>query len=147
MVLFDYPPVEDCELYKVNKDILFSYKKTSELFLNSLISLFVSSHYKNSPDDLQLLSDAPGHSVFILTQDLKKQAQQESGSSNGIPEILVAIQVTEEGGIKKEVIIDTQDKGNNPPGDLIPWTLSNYFQDSDFPEAKRSKNSKNSMSS
>jgi len=30
------------------------------------MSLFISSHYKNSPNDLQLLSDAPAHAVFAL---------------------------------------------------------------------------------
>jgi tRNA(Met) C34 N-acetyltransferase TmcA len=31
-----------------------------------MMSLFVSSHYKNSPNDLQLMSDAPGHQMFVL---------------------------------------------------------------------------------
>jgi N-acetyltransferase 10 len=30
------------------------------------MSLFISSHYKNSPNDLQLLSDAPAHAVFVV---------------------------------------------------------------------------------
>lgn len=54
------------QLYYVNRDTLFSYHGASEIFLKKLVALFVSSHYKNSPDDLQLLSDAPAHAVFVL---------------------------------------------------------------------------------
>eukprot|EP00731_Ephydatia_muelleri_P006069 Em0003g317a len=53
------PPPQDCELYHVNRDTLFSYHKASEEFLHRLMALYVASHYKNTPNDLQLLSDAP----------------------------------------------------------------------------------------
>lgn len=46
------PHPNDCELYLVNRDTLFSYKKATEKFLYNLMSLFISSHYKNSPNDL-----------------------------------------------------------------------------------------------
>jgi N-acetyltransferase 10 len=36
------------------------------------MSLFISSHYKNSPNDLQLLSDSPSHLLFVLLGPLKK---------------------------------------------------------------------------
>jgi N-acetyltransferase 10 len=44
-----------CELYYVNRDTLFSYHPVSEAFLQKMMSLYVASHYKNSPNDLQLL--------------------------------------------------------------------------------------------
>ena len=44
-----------CELYYVNRDTLFSYHPVSETFLQKMMSLYVASHYKNSPNDLQLL--------------------------------------------------------------------------------------------
>lgn len=31
-----------------------------------MMALYVSSHYKNSPNDLQLLADAPAHHLFVL---------------------------------------------------------------------------------
>jgi N-acetyltransferase 10 len=55
------PHPNACELYFVNRDTLFSYHSSSEKFLKKLMSIFVSSHYKNSPNDLLLLSDAPAH--------------------------------------------------------------------------------------
>eukprot|EP00340_Litonotus_pictus_P000876 CAMPEP_0170526410 /NCGR_PEP_ID=MMETSP0209-20121228/11825_1 /TAXON_ID=665100 ORGANISM="Litonotus pictus, Strain P1" /NCGR_SAMPLE_ID=MMETSP0209 /ASSEMBLY_ACC=CAM_ASM_000301 /LENGTH=949 /DNA_ID=CAMNT_0010816205 /DNA_START=159 /DNA_END=3008 /DNA_ORIENTATION=- len=129
--LSEYPHIDECELYLVNKDTLFSYKKTSEAFLNSVMSLFVSSHYKNSPNDLQLISDSTSHQIFILTKNLKKTA-----STGELPEIYCVIQAALEGGIGKDIIDRSKESDNLPPGDLIPWTLSNYFLDSDFPKLK-----------
>ena len=31
-----------------------------------MVSLFVSSHYKNTPNDLLLMADAPAHHMFAL---------------------------------------------------------------------------------
>ena len=49
------PSPEDCNLYYVNRDTLFCYHRASENFLQRIMALFVASHYKNTPDDLQLL--------------------------------------------------------------------------------------------
>lgn len=46
------PHPSECELYWVNRDTLFSYHQLTEDFLNKLMNIFVSSHYKNSPNDL-----------------------------------------------------------------------------------------------
>jgi len=83
--LFNFPHPNDCELYLLNRDTLFSYHKSSDAFLKKIMSLFISSHYKNSPNDLQLLSDAPAHSIFVLTKNVVK--------GDGLPDIYVAIQV------------------------------------------------------
>ena len=53
------PHPSECDLYYVERDTLFSHHKAAEDFLQGMMSLYVSSHYKNSPNDLQLLSDAP----------------------------------------------------------------------------------------
>lgn len=60
------PPPDRCELYYVNRDTLFSYHKASEAFLKNIMSIYVSAHYKNTPNDLQMLSDAPAHHLFVL---------------------------------------------------------------------------------
>ena len=60
------PSREDCELYYINRDTLFCYHKASEAFLQRVMSLYVSSHYKNTPNDLQMMSDAPAHHLFCL---------------------------------------------------------------------------------
>ena len=126
--IFDgFPHPKDCDLYLVNRDTLFSYNKGSELFLKKIMSLFVSSHYKNSPNDLQLLSDAPAHSIFVLTKTIDKE------SSKGIPEIYAAIQICEEGGIGKDIVMNNSKRGYKPSGDLIPWTVAENYQDNEFP--------------
>lgn len=65
------PPVlphpDECELFYVERDTLFSGHKVSELALQRMMSLYVASHYKNTPNDLLLLSDAPAHHLFVLT--------------------------------------------------------------------------------
>ena len=45
-----------------------------------MMALFVASHYKNSPNDLQMLSDAPAHHLFCLLGPI-------SPSSTSLPEV------------------------------------------------------------
>jgi N-acetyltransferase 10 len=130
MISTGYPNPEDLELFYINRETLFSYHKASESFLKKLMSLFVSSHYKNSPNDLQLLSDAPSHSIFVLMKPLDKSNPEAKKS---IPDIFAAIQVCEEGGISKNVILNNNKRGFKPAGDLIPWTISEFYQDNEFP--------------
>ncbi|KAL0395569.1 UNVERIFIED_CONTAM: RNA cytidine acetyltransferase 1 [Sesamum calycinum] len=79
------PPPSECDLYYVNRDTLFSYHKDSELFLQRMIALYVASHYKNSPNDLQLMADAPAHHLFVLLGPVDE-------SKNHLPDILCVIQ-------------------------------------------------------
>lgn len=67
-----FPHPTQCELYFVNRDTLFSYHPSSEQFLSKLMNIFVSSHYKNTPNDLQMLSDAPAHQIFVLMGPLEQ---------------------------------------------------------------------------
>lgn len=125
-------PVPDaCELYYVNRDTLFSYHKVSEMFLQRLMSLYVSSHYKNTPNDLQMLSDAPAHHIFCLLGPFNSTG---SSAVSGLPEILCVVQVCLEGEISQESVVDNLQRGKRASGDLIPWTVSQQFQDNDFPK-------------
>ncbi|GAM17746.1 hypothetical protein SAMD00019534_009210 [Acytostelium subglobosum LB1] len=120
------PHPSTCQLYYVNRDTLFSFHKASEAFLQSLVALFVASHYKNSPNDLLLMSDSPDHHLYVLLGPMNEE-------TGGLPEILCAIQVSLEGEIAKEAILNSIKKGYQSSGDLIPWTLTQHFQDEDFP--------------
>lgn len=119
------PHPSQCELYYVNRDTLFSYHPASEVFLQRMMSLYVASHYKNSPNDLQLMSDAPGHHLFVLLPPLKE-------GDNSLPEPLVVVQVALEGNISKQTVMDNLARGKLAGGDLIPWTITQQFQDDDF---------------
>lgn len=124
------PIPDSCELYYVNRDTLFSFHKVSEMFLQRLMSLYVSSHYKNTPNDLQMLSDAPAHHIFCL---LGPFGGGDASSLNTLPEILCVIQVCLEGEISEQSVTDNLQRGKRASGDLIPWTVSQQFQDNDFP--------------
>lgn len=87
------------------------------------MALYVASHYKNQPNDLQLLSDAPAHHLFVLLPPIKDDASY-------LPEPLVVLQVALEGGISREVIMDGLGRGIS--GDMIPWLVTQQFQESRF---------------
>ena len=59
------------------------------------MGLYTSAHYKNSPNDLQMLSDAPGHSLYVL---LSPSAEEDGDS---LPDILAVVQVALEGKISR----------------------------------------------
>lgn len=120
------PLPEACDLYYINRDTLFSYHKASEAFLHRVMALYVSSHYKNTPNDLQLLSDAPAHHVFALLGPVDP-------NQTSLPEVLCILQVCLEGEISKASIMSSLSRGKRASGDLIPWTISQQFQDHDFP--------------
>lgn len=120
------PDPSSCELYSVDRDALFSYHKLSESFLQKLMGLYTSAHYKNSPNDLQLLSDAPAHSVFVL---LSPSAEKDA---NSLPDILAVVQVALEGKISRKAVEAQLARGHRSAGDLIPWTIAQQFGDSKF---------------
>eukprot|EP00002_Diphylleia_rotans_P024304 TRINITY_DN4795_c0_g1_i1.p1 TRINITY_DN4795_c0_g1~~TRINITY_DN4795_c0_g1_i1.p1 ORF type:complete len:1024 (-),score=229.08 TRINITY_DN4795_c0_g1_i1:125-3196(-) len=119
------PHPSTCDLYYVDRDALFSYHKASEAFLQRMMALYVSSHYKNTPDDLQLLSDAPAHQLFVLLGPVNP-------SQSSIPDILCVIQVCLEGRISRQSVLNSLARGHRASGDLIPWTVSQQYQDSNF---------------
>ncbi|XP_014674261.1 PREDICTED: N-acetyltransferase 10-like [Priapulus caudatus] len=112
--------------YYVSRDTLFSYHSASEAFLQRLMSIYVSSHYKNTPNDLQMLSDAPAHHLFCMLGPV-------DSTQNSLPEVLCVLQVSLEGEILKASVIENSARGKRAAGDLIPWTISQQFQDPEFP--------------
>ncbi|XP_010911901.1 RNA cytidine acetyltransferase 1 isoform X1 [Elaeis guineensis] len=120
------PHPSECDLYYVNRDTLFSYHKESETFLQRMMALYVASHYKNSPNDLQLMADAPSHHLFVLLGPVDE-------SKNQLPDILCVIQVCLEGQISRKSAIKSLSEGHQPFGDQIPWKFCEQFQDNVFP--------------
>ncbi|KAE7998202.1 hypothetical protein FH972_002768 [Carpinus fangiana] len=116
------PQPDDCDLYYVNRDTLFSYHNDSE----RMMALYVASHYKNSPNDLQLMADAPAHHLFVLLGPVDE-------SKNQLPDILCVIQVSLEGQISRKSAIKSLSDGYQPSGDQIPWKFCEQFQDTSFP--------------
>ncbi|XP_046430108.1 RNA cytidine acetyltransferase [Neodiprion fabricii] len=125
-ILSGCPPPDTCQLYYINRDTLFCYHKASEMFLQRLVALYVASHYKNSPNDLQMMSDAPAHHLFCLLGPVDP-------NKKALPEILVVIQLCLEGQVSKSTVADGLGRGRRAAGDLIPWTIAQQYQDQDFP--------------
>ncbi|KAJ4322562.1 N-acetyltransferase 10 [Neodidymelliopsis sp. IMI 364377] len=117
------PHPNECQLLHVNRDTLFSYNPAAEKFLQKMMALYVASHYKNTPNDLQLMSDAPAHQLFVLTAPAE---------DNKLPEPLCVIQVALEGQISRESVLSSLSRGQRAGGDLIPWIVSQQFQDENF---------------
>lgn len=120
------PHPSQCNLFVVNRDTLFSYHPVSENFLEKMMALYVSSHYKNSPNDLQLMSDAPAHKLFVLLPPIDPK------DGGRIPDPLCVIQIALEGEISKESVRNSLSRGQRAGGDLIPWLISQQFQDEEF---------------
>ena len=108
------PSPDEIKLVGVNKKILFSNHSASEKILEDLTSLFVSSHYKNSPDDLQIFCDSPNHYVFVGLSPVKEGYE--------IPRIIFAVHFSIENDSKKE-------------GNLIKNVLGEYFLDNKFKQS------------
>lgn len=119
------PDPNSCELYYVTRDTLFSFHPVSEAFLQSMMALYVASHYKNSPNDLQLLSDAPAHHLFVLLPPTDE-------NTTTLPEPLCVIQVCMEGEIARGSALAALARGVRAAGDLIPWVVSQQFQEDEF---------------
>ncbi|KZF26038.1 N-acetyltransferase [Xylona heveae TC161] len=119
------PHPSQCQLLHVNRDTLFSFHPVSEKFLQQMMALYVASHYKNSPNDLQLMSDAPAHQLFVLVPPVEENSPR-------LPEPLCVVQLALEGRISKESVLSSLSRGQRAGGDLIPWLVSQQFQDEDF---------------
>ena len=119
------PHPSQCQLLQVNRDTLFSFHPVSEKFLQQMMSLYVASHYKNTPNDLQLMSDAPAHQLFVLVPPVDENATK-------LPEPLCVVQIALEGRISKQSVLNSLSRGQRAGGDLIPWLVSQQFQDEDF---------------
>ncbi|MEM4788826.1 MAG: tRNA(Met) cytidine acetyltransferase TmcA, partial [Ignisphaera sp.] len=90
----------------LDPDNLFTLE--NESILRKLFGIYVLAHYRNEPDDLGMIADAPHHSVRGLALP------------NG--KIVAAAQLAEEGPIADEHL-DSLLRGGRIPGNIIPDRL------------------------
>ena len=121
------PNIRNCRLFSVNRNILFSSHKIANYFLQKIMSLFSSSHYKNSPDDLQMMCDAPSHRIFVLIPPLIL-------SIGLVPDILSVLHTSYEGQMNIKFVKKCITNGFKMNGDLLPWAISRQFMDPTFGE-------------
>ncbi|KAA6428370.1 MAG: N-acetyltransferase 10 [Trebouxia sp. A1-2] len=125
------PHPTECDLYYINRDTLFSYHKASEAFLQRMVALYASSHYKNTPNDLILMSDAPAHHLFALLGPVDE-------TQNALPDVLCVVQVALEGAVSKKAALNSLAQGNlpqvSPWGErLDTWTIGQQFRSTTSP--------------
>ncbi|AFP65232.1 N-acetyltransferase 10 (nucleomorph) [Chroomonas mesostigmatica CCMP1168] len=114
-----------CKLFLVDRNSLFRGHILANKFLQKIIGLFSSSHYKNSPDDLQMICDAPSHRILVLITPFNL-------SIGFLPDLLCVLHICYEGQINQKFAHDCLSKGIKVKGDLIPWVLSNQYLDPGF---------------
>jgi len=71
------------------------------------------------------MSDAPAHHLFVLLPPIKDDESH-------LPEPLVVLQVALEGKISREAIMEGLGRGIRTGGDMIPWLLTQQFQENAF---------------
>jgi N-acetyltransferase 10 len=116
-----------CKLFLVDRNALFSSHKIANRFLQKIFSLLISVHYKNSPDDLQMICDAPSHRILILVTPLPL-------SIAVLPDVLGVLHISYEGQIAQKFVEKNLTENIKINGDLIPWVISKEFLDSSFAE-------------
>ena len=127
------PPPGACSLYAVERDTLFSGHAAAEAFLQTAVSLLTASHYRNSPDDLVMLADAPAHRLFVLLGPASAAGGGGGGGGGGgLPPVLAVLQVALEGAVSAGAARAALAHGHAPAGDLVPWTVGQQFQDAGF---------------
>ncbi len=95
---------------KPNLDEWFTVKEDE---LRDFIGIYVLAHYRNRPDDLAILGDAPHHHARTLKLPSNK--------------IVVSVHLAEEGLVPDDEV-EAVIKGANPPGNVIPNCIVRYYQ-------------------
>ena len=118
-------PLTD-EDYKLIKKQEFIYLKIDpeELFreenivkLKSIFGIYVEAHYRNKPDDLGMIADAPHHRVRALAL------------TNG--KIIASAQLAEEGDLTEDLMNRILEEGS-VHGNIIPDRIIKYYRDKQF---------------
>jgi len=104
------------EYLVLNDDFFFNDEA-----LRNFFGIYVQAHYRNEPDDLGMMMDAPHHFIRALSL---------SGGK-----IVVSVELAEEGGID-EGLIELVVKGLKLPGNIIPDRLIKYWGLVDFAKLK-----------
>ncbi|MEM2708479.1 MAG: GNAT family N-acetyltransferase [Candidatus Methanomethylicia archaeon] len=105
--------------YYVHLDINRLFE--DEEMLKGFYGIYVMAHYRNRPDDLAILADAPHHSARALMMNGK---------------VIVSIQLAEEGGLSEQLIEEYMKEGVKLSGHMIPHRLAVYNGLKSFPKLK-----------
>ncbi|MCX8195936.1 MAG: tRNA(Met) cytidine acetyltransferase TmcA [Acidilobaceae archaeon] len=99
------------EYVKLDPHDLFA---KDEKTLRELFGIYVLAHYRNEPDDLGLLADAPHHIIRAVRTARNKK-------------VVSAIQVAAEGGLREDMTEGLL-RGEKMPGNIIPDRLLKHLR-------------------
>ncbi len=100
---------EDCQYITPDLDRWFLEDDEP---LRRFIGIYVLAHYRNRPDDLAILGDAPHHMARALITAKGK--------------IVAALHLAQEGSMPRELIEEVA-SGGNPPGNIIPSCIAKNY--------------------
>ncbi|MCD6530051.1 tRNA(Met) cytidine acetyltransferase [Candidatus Bathyarchaeota archaeon] len=100
---------EKCRYLKPDLD--FWFEKAEEK-LREFVGIYVLAHYRNRPNDLLILADAPHHLARAVVTDED--------------DIAVALHLAEEGEMSEDLVEQTL-RGKPPSGNLIPACIVRYY--------------------
>lgn len=102
----DLEDIKEGRLEYLRLDPKWLFSKEGEETLRQLFGIYVLAHYRNEPDDLGMLADAPHHSIRAVRTARKGK-------------IVAAAQVAEEGALPED-LIDRLLRGEKIAGNIIP---------------------------
>jgi len=117
----DIKAIEEKRLEYLKLDPYWLFSPEGEKTLRQLFGIYVMAHYRNEPDDLGILADAPHHIIRAL--------RVPSGK------IVCAVQIAQEGGLDDDVI-DALLRGEKTPGNIIPDRLLKHLRIKEFGSMK-----------
>ncbi len=98
-----------CEYFRPDLEEWFTSRDD---MLRQFIGTYVLAHYRNRPDDLAILGDAPHHSARVLLTPSGK--------------VVVALHVADEGRVSEEDLRETL-AGRPPSGNLVPLCVVRHY--------------------
>ncbi|AEM39161.1 domain of unknown function DUF1726 [Pyrolobus fumarii 1A] len=101
----DIRAIEEGRLEYLKLDPEWLFSEEGEQTLRQLFGIYVLAHYRNEPDDLAILADAPHHIIRAMATPSGK--------------IVCAVQIAQEGGLDDELIEDLL-RGGKIAGNIIP---------------------------
>ena len=113
----DLKAIEEGKLEYLKLDPNWLFSPEGEETLRQLFGIYVIAHYRNEPDDLGILADAPHHLI--------RAVRVPSGK------IVCAAQIAREGALDDDTI-DELLRGEKIPGNIIPDRMLKHFRVREF---------------
>ena len=113
----DYKAIAEGRLIYIKPSLKTWFSEKGERKLRAFFGIYVLAHYRNEPDDLGMMADAPHHTIRAIMTPSGK--------------IVCSLQLAEEGPIPDDYIDDLL-KGGRIPGNIIPDRVLKHVRIREF---------------